>query len=47
VIDISQSFPDLPASQAAQYEPYFYPYFAHFKPAGYRVMDAAILEALK
>jgi hypothetical protein len=47
VIDISRSFPDLPASQAAWYDQYFYPYFAHFKPEGYRVMDRAILEGLR
>jgi hypothetical protein len=47
VIDISQSFPDPPLSQAARYDQYFYPYFAHFKPEGYRVMDRAILEQLR
>jgi hypothetical protein len=47
VIDISQSFPDLPLTQAAQYDKYFYPFFAHYKPEGYRVMDRAILEALR
>jgi hypothetical protein len=46
VIDISQRFPDLPPSQWAQYERYFYPYFAHFTPEGYRIMDRAILEEL-
>jgi hypothetical protein len=47
VIDISQRFPDLPPSRRAEYENYFYPYFAHFKPEGYRVMDRAILEELR
>jgi hypothetical protein len=47
VIDISQSFPDLPLAQSAQYDRYFYSYPAHFKPEGYRVMDRAILEELR
>jgi hypothetical protein len=46
VIDISQRFPNLPSSRRAEYETYFYPYFAHFKPEGYRIMDRAILEEL-
>jgi hypothetical protein len=47
VVDISQKIPDLPLSQTAQYDRYFYPYFAHFKPEGYRIMDRAILEELR
>jgi hypothetical protein len=47
VIDISQRFPDLPAQKKAQYDRYFYPYPAHFKPEGYRVVDRAILEELR
>jgi len=47
VIDISPRFPDLPPSQQAQYDRYFYPYPAHFKPEGYRVIDGAILEELR
>jgi hypothetical protein len=46
VIDISQRFPDLPSSPRAEYETYFYPYFAHFKPEGYRIMDRTILDEL-
>src|SRR5581483_9237915 len=47
VIDISRRFPDSPVSQASQYTQFFYNYPAHFKPAGYRLMDKAILEELQ
>jgi hypothetical protein len=47
VIDLSPSFPDLPASEAAGNKQYFYPYPAHFKPAGYRVAGTEILSWLE
>ena len=47
VIDVSQRFPDLPPRQQSQYDRYFYPYFSHFRPEGYRVIDRAILEELR
>jgi hypothetical protein len=46
VIDLSRAFPDLPASESASNTQYFYPYPAHFKPAGYRRANQAILAAL-
>jgi hypothetical protein len=46
-IDISLRFPDLPPQQQAQYDRYFYPYPAHFRPDGYRMLDRAILEELR
>jgi len=46
VIDITPRFPDLPPQQQAQYDRYFYPYAAHFRPEGYRVLDRAILDEL-
>jgi hypothetical protein len=46
VIDLSLSFPDLPASQSAKNTEYFYPYPAHPKPAGYHVAGSAILSSL-
>ena len=47
VIDLSRAFPDLPASEAAQNAVYFYPYPAHFRPAGYHHAAEAILSALE
>jgi len=47
VIDLSQSFPDLPASEAMKNAQYFYPFPAHFKPAGYHVAGREILSALE
>jgi hypothetical protein len=47
VIDLSRSFPDLPASQSGKNTEYFYPYPAHFKPAGYHVAGSAILSSLE
>lgn len=47
VIDITPVFPDLPLSQAAEYDRYFYPYPAHFRPEAYRMMDNAILAGLR
>ncbi len=46
VIDLSTAFPDLPEAEAARNADYFYPYPAHFKPAGYRRATQAILNAL-
>jgi hypothetical protein len=47
VIDLSRAFPDLPASEAAANAAYFYPYPAHFRPAGYHFAAHAILSALE
>jgi len=47
VIDVSPRFPDLPPEQQSQYDRYFYPYPAHFRPEGYRMLDRAILEQLR
>ena len=47
VIDLSRSFPDLPGSQSRQNTQYFYPYPAHFKPAGYHLAAREILAALE
>ena len=47
VIDLSRAFPDLPASEAARNAEYFYPYPAHFRPAGYHHAAEAILTALE
>jgi hypothetical protein len=47
VIDLSRSFPDLPASASTENTHYFYPYPAHFKPAGYHVAGREILSALE
>jgi hypothetical protein len=47
VIDLSRSFPDLPAAQSAKNTEYFYPYPAHPKPAGYHVAGNAILSSLE
>ena len=47
VIDLSRAFPDLPASEAARNAVYFYPYPAHFRPAGYHHAAEAILSALE
>lgn len=46
VIDLTKAFPDLPASEAAAEAPYFYPYPAHMKPAGYHRAANAILASL-
>jgi len=46
VIDLSTAFPDVPASEAAQNMPYFYPYPAHYTPEGYRHAGQFILQSL-
>ena len=47
VIDVSRRFEDLPPARRAEYAKYFYQFPSHFKPAGYRIMDRAILEELR
>ena len=47
VIDVSKSFPDLPETQRERYNQYFYPYYAHFRPEGYHVIDRTVLDALR
>jgi hypothetical protein len=46
VIDLSQSFPDLPAAVSENTQ-YFYPYPAHYRPAGYRFAGSQILSQLE
>jgi hypothetical protein len=47
VVDVSRSFPDLPVSQSMKNTEYFYPYPAHYKPAGYHLAGSAILSSLE
>ena len=47
VVDLSRSFPDVPAAQSAINTQYFYPYPAHYKPAGYHLAGKEILSALE
>jgi len=46
VIDLSRSFSDGKASETGANTPYFYPYPAHFKPAGYRFAGSEIVSAM-
>jgi hypothetical protein len=47
VIDVTPTFPDLPASRAAENSVYFYSFPAHYTPQGYRVASQTILNALE
>lgn len=46
VIDLSRSFPDLP-NRSEENTQYFYPYPAHYKPAGYCRAAKSILSSLE
>jgi hypothetical protein len=46
VIDLSRKFPD-PPNRSEENIQYFYPYPAHYKPAGYRLAATEILSSLE
>jgi hypothetical protein len=46
VIDTVGSFPDAPEAQENNKTKFFYPYFAHYRPEGYRAIGQAILNGL-
>jgi hypothetical protein len=46
VIDTSTLFSDAPAAQSSNLTRYFYPYFAHYRPEGHRMIGQAIVKRL-
>lgn len=47
VIDLTPTFPDLPAARARENAKYFYSFPAHYTPEGYRTAGKAIMSALE